>query len=88
MLQRLIGALERLPTFEIDQVRRFVNTINNKPERDRIDPESIQALINAGLTWSMSGPLGGNITYNPNRTCSMFVELNLDVKSCETAQVG
>jgi hypothetical protein len=80
MLQRLIAAIERLPAFEIDQVRRFVNTINNTPERDRIDPESVQALINSGLTWSTSGPLGGTISYNPNRTCLMFVELNLDVR--------
>jgi hypothetical protein len=80
MLQRLIGAIERLPTYEIDTVRRFVNSSNDPPERQRIDPESIQALTIAGLTAPAIGPIGGNLGYNWNPTCSMFVELNLDVQ--------
>jgi hypothetical protein len=80
VLQRLIGAIDRLPTHEIDTARKFVNSSNNQPNCDRIDRESIQALTNAGLTWTTTGPLGGRISYNPNTTCSMFVELNLDVE--------
>lgn len=78
LLQRLVDAIDRLPTHEIDTVRRFVNSSNSQPDRDKIAAESIQALTNAGLTRTTTGPLGGRISHNPNMTCSMFVELNLD----------
>jgi hypothetical protein len=82
MLRRLENVTDRLPAMEIDTVRRFVNSSNNQPERDLIDPESIQAMVNAGLASSVStSPLGGRRTFIANVTCQKFVELNLDVKS-------
>jgi hypothetical protein len=83
MLRRLLNAIERLPAMEIDTVRRFVDSTNNQPERDLIDPESIQALINAGLATSYTiTPIGGNRTlYQANATCQRFVELDLDLKA-------
>jgi hypothetical protein len=80
-LQRLIAAIERLPTAEIDSVRKFLNSKNNPPERDRLHPESVQALVNAGLARSTSGPMGGKVTYIATATCGIFVNLNLDVRS-------
>jgi hypothetical protein len=32
--ERLTGAIERLPVIELDTPRKFVNTVNNQPERD------------------------------------------------------
>jgi len=83
MLERLINAVDRLPAIEFDSVRTFVNTNTNQPERDKIDPESIQAMVNAGLVSSgVASPIGaGRTTYRANVTCQKFVELNLDVKS-------
>jgi hypothetical protein len=82
MLRRLLNAIDRLPAMEIDTVRRFENSSNNQPERDTIDSESIQALVNAGLASSIStSPLGGRRTFIANVTCRKFVELKLDVKS-------
>jgi hypothetical protein len=83
MFHRLLNVADRLPVMEIDTVRRFVESKNNKPERDLIDPESLQALVNAGLaSTQITSPLGGNQTfYYENPTCEKFVELNLDLKS-------
>jgi hypothetical protein len=82
-LQRLLTAIERLPSTEFDSPRTFINTKNNQPERDRIHPESLQALLNAGLTiWTASAPIGNpRAIYTETRTCTVFVELNLDVRS-------
>jgi hypothetical protein len=83
MLRRLSYAIERLPSMEIDTVRRFVDSINSQPDRDLIDQESLQALGNAGLVFPVtSAPYGGSrTTYRANATCQKFVDLNLDVKS-------
>jgi hypothetical protein len=82
MFHRLLNATERLPVMEIDTVRRFENSSNNLPERDTIDQESIQALVNAGLALSVGiSPIGGRRTSIANATCQKFVELDLDVKS-------
>jgi hypothetical protein len=85
-LARLVGAIERLPVVDLDTPRRFVETTNNLAERDRIHPESIQALVGAGLTSvQVLAPLGGaRVIYNPNATCLKFVELNLDINSVES----
>lgn len=86
-LQRLMNAIERLPTAEIDSVRRFLYTRSDRPARDSMHPESIQALVNAGLAhWAQYGPTGGSwVSYRDNQTCTLFVELNLDVRSAEDA---
>lgn len=82
MFHRLLNATERLPVMEIDTVRRFVMSSNNQPARDEIDPESIQAVVSAGLTSSVStSPMGGRRIYIANVTCRKFVELDLDLKS-------
>ena len=39
--------------------------------------------MNAGLTWTSTGSIGGQISYNANRICETFVPLNLDVKSAK-----
>lgn len=76
-LQRLIEAIDRLPTAEINTVRRFLKSENNPPERARLDEESLQALLNAGLATPLSAFSG--LAYKPNQTCSLFVELALDL---------
>jgi hypothetical protein len=83
MFQRLLNAVDRLPATEIDTVRRFVESSNSQPERDKIDAESIQAMVNAGLLGiGVLAPFGGSkLSFHPNLTCSKFVELNLDLKS-------
>jgi len=83
MLRRLLYAVDRLPAMEIGTLRRFVDSSNSQPERDLIDSESIQAMVNAGLVSSgRTSPIGGGrTTYTANMTCQKFVELNLDLKS-------
>ena len=79
MFQRLLGAIQRLSTIDIDAVRKFLNSPS--PDLGEITRESIQALTNAGMTWPGTGPMGGRISYTPNEICRLFVVLNLDVKS-------
>lgn len=83
MLQRLISATERLPTMEIENVRRFVESKLNAADRAKIDMESIYALINSGLAQShVAAPIGGTVTtYFATKTGETFVELMLDHKS-------
>src|SRR5205807_9135007 len=69
-LQRLISAIERLPSAEIDSVRPFLNSRDNTPERDRMHAESIQALVNAGLAhWAQAPGIGTSVKYKDNQTC-------------------
>jgi hypothetical protein len=79
MFQRLLGAIERLSAIDIDAVRKFLSSPN--PDLGEITRESIQALTNAGMAWTSTGPVGGRIGYTPNEICRMFVVLDLDVKS-------
>jgi hypothetical protein len=83
MFHRLLNAVDRLPLMEIDTVRRFVGSVRNPTERDLIDHESIQAMINAGLvsSHSISTIDSSRTIYSPNATCERFVDLNLDLKS-------
>lgn len=79
-LQRLIAAIERLPSHEIDTVRRVATAISsNRQELGNIDSESTYAMINAGLAHVESGFGGGGLEVTP--TCANFIELNLDGKS-------
>jgi hypothetical protein len=77
-----VDAVERLPTHEIDTVRKFVELRNNTPMRQEIEGESIQALITAGLVRVSAGsPIGGKLSYLHTRTADTFVKLNLDENS-------
>lgn len=76
-LNRLLAAIESLPSFEVETVRRFNNA--SPEERSDISVESLQALANAGLAAPQSA--WGGLVYQPNQTCSVFVSLNLDIKS-------
>jgi hypothetical protein len=79
-LHRLIAGIERLPSHEIDAVRRVGNAVTTEPQDlGSVDPESIYAMINAGLAYIESGWGGGGLKVTP--TCSLFLELNLDRKS-------
>jgi hypothetical protein len=78
MLHRLLNAIERIPTAEIDGVRAWAAL---KPgERGRLtDPESLQAYGNAGLSGVLS--THGGLAYPPKKTGEMFIALALDLKS-------
>jgi len=81
-LLRLFAAIEALPAAEIDSVRRFVDSRNNPTERAAMDPESIQALSNAGLAeWAQAAPIGGKVLYRETQTALLFVEFALDRRS-------
>ncbi len=80
MLHRLSAAIDRLPTIEIDTVRKFANSTLPQ-ERQRIDPLSLQGLANAGLL--TPGSAFGGTAYDLNRIGETFVTLDLDVKSKE-----
>lgn len=81
-LQRLLAAIDKLPSHEIDTVRRVGNAVtNNRQELRNVDPESTYAIINAGLANISTGFGGGGLEIT--RTCSLFLELNLDEKSAK-----
>jgi hypothetical protein len=74
MMHRLIAAIERVPFFEVDSVRR----IHEQSQAGQIDePEhTMQALVGAGLMFAQSG--WGGLVYSPTELCGVFVELDLD----------
>lgn len=76
LLQRLIGAIERIPFYEIDAVRRV--HVQSQAEGGVIEePEhTMQALEGAGLMLAKSG--WGAIVYQPSELCAVFTELDLD----------
>ena len=81
-LQRLVSTVERVPTHEIDTVRKLVESRSDAPARQAIDRESIQALIAAGLVDISAGsPIGGRLAYNSTQTAETFVRLELDIRS-------
>ena len=74
MLHRLNNSIERIPLFEIPNLRKF----SDAPPKQRLNfnPSSQQAFVNAGLAVVGSGY--GALVYEPNDVCSTFIELNLD----------
>ena len=74
MLHRLNHAIETIPLFEVQNVRKF-NDASEK-ERLKFDPTSLQAFVNAGLAHVLSG--FGALVYQPNNVCAMFLALDLD----------
>jgi hypothetical protein len=80
MLQRLITGIERLPSIEIDIVRKVCDAItHNRQDLKLIDPESTDAIISAGFAHASDGLSGGGLKITP--TCSAFLDLELDRKS-------
>jgi hypothetical protein len=77
MLHRLLNAVERIPTAEIDAVRKWVEA--TPEEIPLLDRESLLAFINAGL--GSVETLFSGMAYQPNTTGKNFVSLNLDIKS-------
>lgn len=73
-LHRLNYAIERIPFYEIDMVRK-VHTMS-KQEKIEASEATFHALENAGLmhaatTW-------GGFVYQPSELCQIFVDLDLD----------
>ena len=78
MLHRLLNAIERIPTAEIDGIRAWAASEPRDSTR-LTDPESLQAYANAGLSGVQS--TYGGLAYRPNKTGEMFINLELDLKS-------
>jgi hypothetical protein len=74
LLHRLNYAIDRIPSYEISEVRR----IHEMPHEERLEANAatLQALLNAGLVNVISGY--GALVYEPNDLCEIFLGLNLD----------
>ena len=74
LLHRLNYAIDRIPSYEISEVRR----IHEMPREERLEANvaTLQALLNAGLVNVISGY--GALVYEPNDLCEIFLGLNLD----------
>lgn len=79
IFNRLLAAIEALPSFEIDTVRRFSDA--TPEERLSMPVESLQTLVNGGFATAASA--FDALVFDPNATCKAFVDLNLDRKSIE-----
>jgi hypothetical protein len=76
LLQRLIGAIERIPFYEIDAVRR-VHEQSQAEGGEITEPDyTMRALEGAGLMVSLSGY--GGMVFQPSELCAVFTELDLD----------
>ncbi|MCZ8251362.1 MAG: hypothetical protein O9318_02710 [Hylemonella sp.] len=74
-LNRLNTAIERIPFYEIDAVRRVYESHQSDGRADE-NPETYKALENAGLMNAQSA--WGGLTYQPSDLCKAFVDLQLD----------
>lgn len=74
-LHRLNTAIERIPFYEIDAVRRVYET-HQRDGRINERLETCQALENAGLMRAASA--WGALAYQPTDLCVVFVNLQLD----------
>jgi hypothetical protein len=74
MLHRLNNSIERIPLFEIPNIRRFNDA--SPEQRLKFNPTSLQAFVSAGLATVGSGY--GALIYEPNDACAAFLALNLD----------
>jgi hypothetical protein len=74
-LNRLNFAIERLPHYEVKNLRKF----HTDPLEERIGTAenlTLGALFNAGLATATSGY--DAVVYKPTKVCDIFIELNLD----------
>ena len=74
MLHRLNNAIERIPHFEIPNIRVFNDMTPD--DRLRFNASSLQAFVNAGLATLISGY--GKLVYKPNEVCEKFLSIGLD----------
>lgn len=74
MLSRLNVAVERLPHYEINQVRPFFDA--SREERHSFNELTLNAFVNAGLATQSSA--WDAIVYKPTAVCEAFVQLQLD----------
>jgi hypothetical protein len=74
MLHRLNFAIDRLPLFELPEVRKF----HDLPpvERGKMNPGTLHALSIAGLATAASG--WDALIYEPSEVCEAFIRLALD----------
>jgi hypothetical protein len=75
-LHRLIAGIERLPSHEIDAVRKMESAVAEPGGMANVDSETTYAMINASFVYIESGWGGGAAKITP--TCSLFLRLNLD----------
>src|SRR5579871_3758653 len=79
-LHRLIACIERLPSHDIDAVRKVATAVgSDRKALQTIDAESIYAMISAGLAHVESGFGGGGLEVT--ETCHTFLKLNIDVEN-------
>jgi hypothetical protein len=71
---RLNNAIDRLPFYEIDTVRK-IHAMSKDGKFDASDA-TYYALENAGLMRAVSG--FGALVYHPSDLCQVFVDLDLD----------
>lgn len=74
-LHRLNHAVDRLPFYEIDTVRKIHQAFKTEGKTDA-GKDTYYALENAGLMYATSG-LGG-LAYKPSDLCQVFIDLDLD----------
>ena len=74
MLHRLNSAIEKIPLFEVRNIRQFSDV--TPEERFKISPTSLQAFLNSGLADISSGL--GKLVYKPNDVCANFLAFDLD----------
>jgi hypothetical protein len=73
-LHRLNYAVERIPFFEIDNVRGILNMLKGKTLA--ADEATLHAMVNAGLLSTVSAWSG--ISYEATALCQLFIDLDLD----------
>jgi hypothetical protein len=74
-LHRLNNAIDRLPFYEIDAVRKIHEMVKTEGKAVASDA-TYHALENAGLMYA--GSAWGGLVYRPTDLCQVFVDLDLD----------
>lgn len=72
-LRRILFALEKIPSFDIDKMRDFSNTTIE--ESVKMDESLLLAFVNAGLGKNNGGMDGGAIL--PTSLCKLFIKIGL-----------
>jgi hypothetical protein len=75
-LHRLNNAIERLPFYEIDSVRKIQEMSKAEDKTNASEATTYRALEGAGLMYAVTG--FGGLVYRPSDLCHVFVDLDLD----------